>query len=36
MENGDRELAIQNYRKSVELDPANGNAVAMLRKLQAR
>lgn len=34
MLNGDRELAIANYKKSLELDPHNSNAVAMLKKLQ--
>ena len=26
MNNGDKELAIQNYKKSLDLDPKNGNA----------
>ncbi|RIK73096.1 penicillin-binding protein [candidate division KSB1 bacterium] len=34
MLNGDKELAIENYKKSLELDPQNKNAVAMLKKLQ--
>jgi tetratricopeptide (TPR) repeat protein len=34
MNAGQRELAITNYRKSLELDPNNQNAVAMLQKLQ--
>lgn len=34
MLNGDKELAIENYKKSLELDPHNSNAVAMLKKLQ--
>lgn len=34
MLNGDKELAIKNYQKSLELDPQNSNAVAMLKKLQ--
>ncbi|MGH7452190.1 MAG: serine hydrolase, partial [bacterium] len=33
MLNGDKALAIKNYEKSLELDPANGNAVEMLKKL---
>ncbi len=33
MISGNRELAIQNYRTSLELDPRNANAVAMLKKL---
>jgi tetratricopeptide (TPR) repeat protein len=32
---GDRELAITNYKKSLDLDPSNMNAVQMLRKLEA-
>jgi CubicO group peptidase (beta-lactamase class C family) len=34
MDNGDKELAIQNYQKSLDLDPKNSNAAAMLKKLQ--
>ncbi|MGH7597309.1 MAG: serine hydrolase [bacterium] len=34
MMNGDKELAIENYKKSLELNPKNTNAVAMLKKLQ--
>jgi tetratricopeptide (TPR) repeat protein len=33
MANGDKELAIANYRKSLELNPGNKNAIAMLAKL---
>ena len=33
MANGDKELAIANYRKSLELNPGNGNATVMLKKL---
>lgn len=33
MNNGDKELAIANYQKSLRLDPSNSNAVAMLKKL---
>jgi CubicO group peptidase (beta-lactamase class C family) len=33
MKNGDRELAIQNYKKELELDPGNSNARSMLGKL---
>ena len=36
MVNGDNELAIQNYKKSLELDPQNLNAVEMLKKLNAK
>jgi tetratricopeptide (TPR) repeat protein len=33
MKNGDKELAIQNYQKSLELDPNNEKAKEMLKKL---
>jgi Flp pilus assembly protein TadD len=33
MKHGDKELAIKNYKKSLELDPMNSNAVSMLKKL---
>lgn len=33
MNNGENNLAIENYKKSLELDPENGNAKAMLKKL---
>lgn len=33
MSNGDREQAVINYKKSLELNPKNDNAVAMLKKL---
>src|SRR6185503_16297797 len=33
MAQGEKELAIQNYKKSLELDPKNNNAVEMLKKL---
>jgi CubicO group peptidase (beta-lactamase class C family) len=35
MRNGDKQLAIENYEKSLKLDPANANAVEMLKKLRA-
>jgi CubicO group peptidase (beta-lactamase class C family) len=35
MKNGDKEQAIKNYRKSVELNPKNDNGVAALKKLGA-
>jgi hypothetical protein len=35
MDNGDTELAIANYQKSLQLDPSNGNAVQMLKKLKS-
>jgi CubicO group peptidase (beta-lactamase class C family) len=34
MNNGEKELAIQNYEKSLELDAKNSNAVVMLKKLR--
>lgn len=34
MNAGDRQLAIENYEKSLELNPRNANAVAMLKKLR--
>jgi imidazolonepropionase-like amidohydrolase len=36
MDHGDRDLAIQNYRKSLELNPANANGTKMLQKLSAQ
>jgi tetratricopeptide (TPR) repeat protein len=33
MKNGEKALAIENYRKSLKLDPKNSNAVAMLKEL---
>jgi CubicO group peptidase (beta-lactamase class C family) len=35
MKNGDKEQAVKNYRKSVELKPTNENGIAALKKLQA-
>jgi tetratricopeptide (TPR) repeat protein len=35
MVNGDKELAIKNYQKSIELNPQNDNGKEMLKKLQA-
>ena len=35
MDNGDKQLAIENYQKSLQLEPANKNAVEMLKKLTA-
>ena len=34
MLNGDKKLAIKNYKKSLDLNPENNNAVEMLRKLR--
>ena len=36
MDDGNQALAIADYRKSLQLNPKNGNAVQMLRKLNAR
>jgi CubicO group peptidase (beta-lactamase class C family) len=36
MKSGDKELAIENYEKSLKLDPGNANAVEMLKKLRGR
>jgi predicted Zn-dependent protease len=36
MKGGERELAVRNYKRSVELDPDNTNAVEMLKKLQSQ
>jgi len=33
---GDNKNAIKNYQKSLELNPENSNAVAMLKKLQTK
>jgi CubicO group peptidase (beta-lactamase class C family) len=35
MNNGDKDLAIQNYKKSLDLNPDNRNGAEMLKKLQA-
>jgi hypothetical protein len=36
MINGDRNLAIRNYERSLELDPKNTNATEMLKKLKTK
>ena len=36
MINGDKELAIKNYEKSLELNPKNTNAAEMLKKLKIK
>jgi hypothetical protein len=36
MKNGDKDLAIQNYKKSLELNPENNNAVEMLKNLEKK
>jgi tetratricopeptide (TPR) repeat protein len=33
---GENELAIKNYKKSLEIDPQNDNAVQMLKKLKEK
>jgi CubicO group peptidase (beta-lactamase class C family) len=35
MKNGDQELAILNYQRSLDLDPGNKNAAKMLKQLRA-
>jgi cytochrome c-type biogenesis protein CcmH/NrfG len=35
MTNGDKSLAIQNYKKSLELNPKNTGAAEKLKKLEA-
>jgi predicted TPR repeat methyltransferase len=34
MINGDRELAIKNYKKSLELNPKNDNAANAIKRLE--
>ena len=34
--NGDKELAIRNYQRAVELNPQNTNAIEMLKKLRSQ
>ena len=36
MKNGDKELAIQNYKKSVELNPGSQNGIEMLKRLEQK
>ncbi len=36
MVKGDLALAIENYQRSLELNPDNGNAVEKLRELRKR
>jgi tetratricopeptide (TPR) repeat protein len=36
MDNGDKELAIKNYQKSLELNPGNANGVKKLKELAAQ
>jgi predicted negative regulator of RcsB-dependent stress response len=34
MNKGDKVSAIKNYEKSLQIDPANGNAIEMLKRLK--
>ena len=34
MKNGQNKLAIKNYKKSLQMDPHNSNAVKMLKRLE--
>jgi len=36
MKAGENELAIENYKKSLQLDPENENAVETLKKLKEK
>ena len=36
MKEGNKELAIRNYERSLELDPDNSGAVEALKKLKAK
>jgi len=36
MINGDDKLAIESYKKSLELNPQNINAVQMLKKIEKK
>jgi hypothetical protein len=36
MNHGDKELAIKNYKKSLEMNPANTNAGEKLKELGAQ
>jgi D-alanyl-D-alanine-carboxypeptidase/D-alanyl-D-alanine-endopeptidase len=36
MNNGDKDLAVKNYKRSLELNPENSNAVSMLKRLNDR
>lgn len=36
MNNGEKDLAIANYRKSLELNPKNANGIQMLKKLEGK
>ena len=34
LESGDKKSAVENYKKSLELDPTNENAREVLKKIQ--
>ncbi len=34
LKTGDKLSSLKSYKKSLELDPANGNAAAMIKKLE--
>lgn len=36
MVNGDTQLAVENYKKSLELNPKNSNAIEMLKRLESK
>jgi tetratricopeptide (TPR) repeat protein len=36
MTNGDKEPAVRNYQRAVELNPQNTNAIEMLKKLRSQ
>ena len=36
MDNGNKELAIKNYKRSLELNPNNVDAIEMIKRLQNR
>lgn len=36
MTNGDKEFAVRNYQRAVELNPQNSNAIEMLKKLRTQ
>ena len=36
LDTGDKDLAIQNYKRSLDLDPKNSNAAEMLKKITTR
>jgi hypothetical protein len=35
MKNGEKDLAIENYKKSIELNPKNENGKKILEKLES-